>query len=45
MHRIFFGFERMDDGYVLHVENKKAVSDVQADLVELTETWGWQLNL
>ena len=41
----YFGFEKMDDGYVLHLENKKALSDVQEDLLELTETWGWQLNL
>ena len=41
----FFGFEKMESGYVLHLENKKAVAAMQADLVELTETWGWQLNL
>ena len=40
-----FGFEKMEDMYVLEVANKKAVSEVQEDLVELTETWGWQLNL
>ena len=41
----FFGFHMTDEGYVLDCANKKEVKAMQADLVELTETWGWQLNL
>ena len=41
----FFGFEKMEGNYTLQLQSKKAVAEVQADLVQLTETWGWQLNL
>ena len=41
----YFGFQMTDEGYVVNCANKKAVAEMQADLVELTETWGWQLNL
>ena len=40
-----FGFEKMENMYVLEVANKKALADVMQDLIDLTETWGWQLNL
>ena len=41
----FFGFEKMDGNYTLQLRSKKEVAEKQADLVQLTETWGWQLNL
>ena len=41
----YWDFKFVNGNFQTEVQSKQELKNIQNDLVELTELWGWQLNI